>query len=94
MFLKSTQVSPDEFEYAVRVSMTPRRFIQYHEQSIQECADEPLYEMIAEFKSEQAMFGDGGPGSALRIQQCIASYNQAARVYAKLTGTTYRPFQS
>lgn len=72
--------------------MTRDEFLEYAQWVLGEGA-ESLYEQLAEYNSEVAMFGDAGPGAGLRLHQAIAEYNGVARQYARLTNTTFVPFR-
>ena len=67
--------------------MTRDEFVSYAYEILFGEGAEPLFEQIAEFNSEVAMFGDAGPGAGCRLRQSIDEYNRIARQYERLTGT-------
>jgi hypothetical protein len=67
-------------------TMTKNEFIQYAHDALSPEGLEGLFEQIAEFNSEVAMFGDGGPGSLYRIRASIADVYRIERQLARLTG--------
>ena len=66
-------------------AMTKDEFIHYAHEVLSPEGLEGLYEQIAEFNNEVAMFGDGGPGSLYRIRESIADVYRIERQLARLT---------
>lgn len=67
-------------------TMTRDEFIAYASEYLFGEASHSLCEMIAEMQNEINMFGDSGPGSALRLREILDDYNKIANQYERLTG--------
>lgn len=74
----------------VKELMTRDEFISYAYEVLYGEGSECLFDSIAEYNNEVAMFGDAGPGHGYRLRQQIAEYNSIGARYSSLTG---QPFQ-
>ena len=66
--------------------MTKDQFIAYAHEYLSPSGLEGLFEMIDEFNGEVARFGDGGPGSLLRLRAEIMKVHRIERQLARLEG--------
>ena len=65
--------------------MTAEQFCEYARQNFVYC-EEALMENESQYRSECAMFGDAGPGQALRVMQLRRELRGVGDRYLKLTG--------
>lgn len=65
--------------------MTAEQFCEYARQNFVYC-EEALMENESQYRSECAMFGDAGPGQALRVMQLRRELRGMEDRYLKLTG--------
>lgn len=69
--------------------MTAEQFCEYARQNYVYC-EEALMENESQYRSECAMFGDAGPGQALRVMQLQRELKGMEERYFKLTGRRLR----
>jgi hypothetical protein len=66
--------------------VTKAEFLAYAEEALGPESMECLYEQMAQYESECALYGDAGVGMGLHLQESIAKARKIDAQYTRLTG--------